>query len=140
MIPAQMNTLILLVDDDPVVNFLHRKMLQKRFPHTEIEVFENPERALEFLNTGSQCSGYCHILLLLDINMPEIDGWQFLEEAREMKCHSKLVVFMLTSSVAEEDMEHCRNYEAVKGYITKPLNLEKMDEICEHPAVEAILM
>lgn len=118
-----MSSLVLLVDDDPVVNFLHQRMMTRYCTPAQIKIFVDGKQALDFLMAEHQ--NYDSILVLLDINMPEMNGWEFLDIVSQSDMREKLVVFMLSSSVAEEDVRKSERYDLVEGYLIKPLSQEK---------------
>jgi CheY-like chemotaxis protein len=89
----------------------------------ETIAYAKPREALEHLKEGEVNPDVC----LLDINMPIISGFDFLEE---MKKHNiDLPVYMLTSSINTEDVRRSKAFKNVRGFITKPLTLETVDKI-----------
>lgn len=114
------------VDDDPVVNFVHQRMVQKYILAKEPAVFEDGRTGLDYLYAHED--DYERFLVLLDINMPEMNGWEFLDELKDKEqLAEKLDIFILTSSVANKDAVRAGEYALVKDYITKPLN----EQACE---------
>lgn len=109
----------MLVDDDRTSNFLNKKILNNVFPETEILDFISSEQALAYLKSGNTVD-----IVLLDINMPEIDGWQFIETTRAENINNYKSIVLLTSSIDESDMEKARTYKEIKGFISKPLKID----------------
>lgn len=105
---------IVLIDDDPISTFVTEKLISKniRIPH-QIYKYDNAVNALKELENINP--NY----LFLDLNMPEMTGWDFLEEFDPGK--SKPEVYILSSSVDERDIDKARNYSLVKKYLSKPL-------------------
>lgn len=112
---------ILLVDDDPVTNFLNTMVVNQFCNKATIEVLEN---ALNVLEVYEQ---FKPDLIFLDINMPLIDGWAVLQLFKENNIAP--VVFMLSSSISKIDKERAFEYPFVQGFISKPLTKKIMDEL-----------
>lgn len=119
----RMELKVLIIDDDPIVVFLHKKIVQK------CELSAEP---LSFLN-GKQCLGFFqgeaketeNHLLLLDINMPVMDGWEFLEAIRQTTFGDKILVVLTTSSVDSNDRKRAGDYAQIFEFLEKPLTMEK---------------
>ncbi|HLW18964.1 MAG TPA: response regulator [Cyclobacteriaceae bacterium] len=110
---------IVFVDDDKVQHMINKRILLKVDPNLTLIFFENPTMALEWLSSNKAD------ILLLDINMPEMRGWELLD-ALERKGIS-IEVKMLTSSMAPEDLEESKNYHMVSGFLNKPLKEEEVE-------------
>jgi len=110
---------IMLIDDDPMTNMIHRAIIKRLDPHIEVWTYLQAEEALEYLKAHS--CGWPEIIFL-DINMPVMNGWQFLEAYSELEGQAHL--FMLTSSIDPKDMTRSQQYPVVKGFISKPLTIE----------------
>jgi CheY-like chemotaxis protein len=114
---------ILLLDDSEPDNVYHEIVLRRAGFDGDLQIFDRAELALRYLQElpdGPVC------LVLLDINMPGMDGWQFIEAAGPLLAgKATIVLVMLTSSPAREDRERALGCVPVQGYVTKPLNLEK---------------
>lgn len=124
---------ILLIDDDAVSNFLNEMTLQDLNLSDQVHVSENGEEALNFIFehcTNGKSPENCPDLIFLDINMPVMDGFQFLEEFEKIPFfHKKPVkIVMLTSSNANQDLERAKKFN-VEGYIVKPLCAEKLEAL-----------
>ncbi len=92
---------------------------------TEIRIEQQASEALEFLSNSTHNKSSLPEIILLDINMPLMDGFEFLKEFEKLDNDIKLKckIFMLTSSNNEQDKERAFKSEYVIGYILKPLNL-----------------
>ena len=119
---------ILLIDDDVNTNFYNRILFEQAKVCDEILEFQNAEEGLEFLKKENEVS-----LILLDINMPIMNGWQFLEAYEQLNKKQKeaIIVVMLTSSINMDDQEKAAKYDSVKKFIRKPISPELINEIME---------
>ncbi len=122
---------ILLVDDDNDCNFFHKKFLQEMNCTDSIHVATNGAEALEFLKTRSE--NEIPDIILLDINMPKINGWEFLEayEKLPLQFKAKIVVIMLTTSLNPDDRIKAATFPSIKGFKEKYLDEEMVLQILE---------
>src|SRR5690606_38258261 len=113
---------ILLVDDDYVNNFVTERLLRKSGIAIEIKAVRNGEEALTYL---TEEINYCPDLILLDINMPEMDGINFLKNFKKMVLDKSIRIILLTSSVNPKDKEllHHLGYDDI---MLKPFTSEKL--------------
>jgi len=120
--------LIYLVDDFDMVNFLHRILLRQLDMEERIKVFTDPEKALRDLRTHS--GEDLRILILLDINMPEMSGFEFLDHMVAGFFPHNIDVVVVTSSLSGSDRALADRYpQYVRDFVTKPLQLEKLGDI-----------
>jgi len=120
---------VLLIDDDDVTNFLNRKVIEYAGIADHIEVKLNGREALEFIsNKGDAKNSY---LILLDINMPVMDGWEFIEAYQEKAIHAKgkANIVMLTTSFNPDDHKRAGDTPLIASYENKPLTVELLDGI-----------
>lgn len=115
-----MNMDIVIIDDDAVVLFLHKILVQKSELPPSVHDFDNAAHALDFVS-ANQSSPH-PLLIFLDINMPGISGWDFLERLDELVCQENIYVVMVTSSINQSDREKARAYPRVISYLEKPLS------------------
>lgn len=125
--------LILLVEDDDLVNFYNEFLLKDQGFTKEIAITENGQEALDYL---AKCdageSGYKYPdLILLDINMPVMNGFEFMEkyEVREKERRAKALVVMLTTSMHPSDKARAEEFESIHDYLYKPLLSESLAPI-----------
>ena len=120
---------ILLIDDDTVIDFLHKKLLIKAGIIDPIITLYNGKEAIdELLKLNNQLNENDTILALLDINMPVLDGWGFLEELAEINSSLKfkLELFMVSSSSNPDDIIKSKGNPYVTDYLNKPLTSENI--------------
>lgn len=122
---------ILLVDDDDVTNFLSREMLRLYMSSPKIDIALNGQEAVDYLLARASDPDSLPNLILLDINMPIMDGWDFLAEFDKIKRpgFEKINIIMFTSSVYYEDIDRARTYASVQNIYSKPLDEQKIKEI-----------
>jgi DNA-binding response OmpR family regulator len=112
---------IVLIDDDPVINFITKNILNSTFENINCIEFTNSTQGLDFI-LNNQID-----ILFLDINMPILSGWDILDKLVEEK--REMNVFMLTSSISEKDLKMSLNYKNIKHFIHKPLSQELAKEL-----------
>ena len=125
---------ILLIDDDPATNFLHKLIIKKQGVAKQIICLQNAEVALEYLEDNAKKGLHYPELILLDINMPGMDGWEFIEVYNEMvkdEEHGKIVI-MLTTSADPMDVIKAENENIISEFMNKPLSAEDIQRIVEH--------
>ncbi|MCU0446237.1 MAG: response regulator [Microscillaceae bacterium] len=115
---------ILLVDDDPINNLITKRKLIKAKPDIALNIVESASEALAYLQNPEKNRPQ---LILLDINMPDVDGWQFLQEFNRMDMPIKIIIY--TSSIDEYDYEKSKDYSQIQDYIVKPLDEDKVNRI-----------
>ena len=118
---------VLIVDDDYASNYLTEIILIDLNIATHINITRNGREALNFVKENcSSKTAYCPELILLDINMPIMDGFEFLEEFEKLPYiqSNPIPVLLLTTSTNLKDVEKAKKFN-VAGYIEKPLTEEK---------------
>ena len=115
---------IVLIDDDQTTNALNKLIIERSKLVDEIVLFAQAEEALKFLDTDE---GRERSLILLDINMPIMDGWEFVSEYGKLNGGvRKDYIVMLTSSIDPSDMSKAENLTTISEYKTKPLSFEML--------------
>lgn len=118
---------VVIVDDDSVVLFLHNLLIEKSILPSAEGSFKNGKEALDYIShDGVHQTPY---LVLLDINMPVMNGWDFLEAIQKTDFKDNVYVAMVTSSINSNDVEHARQYPQVIDYLEKPLCKESCEEL-----------
>ena len=127
---------ILLVDDDPTSMYLVQSILEDMQIVRQVATAANGKEALDFIETHCLASesiktiitsAFCPELILLDINMPLMDGFEFLEACKDKHCFkgNQVKVVMLSSSSSMKDLQKAKTY-GVTHYLVKPLTKEKL--------------
>ena len=121
---------VLLVDDNEADNYLHKRIISKSGLCKRIVVCMDGQEALEFLTTKDKDHYSKPDLILLDINMPRVDGWTFLKRYKELKEeHSAVVIMMLTTSLNPRDEQKAASIKEITEFYPKPLTFEMWHEI-----------
>jgi CheY-like chemotaxis protein len=116
-------THVLLVDDDEASNFLTKILLEKLGAAEKIEVVLNGQQALTYMQTQGVTPA-CPDLILLDINMPIMNGFEFLEHLGEVSLSKTPRIVLLTSSISPRDADQARSFRV--EMINKPVTLDKL--------------
>jgi two-component SAPR family response regulator len=119
-------TEILVIDDDPGVIFLHKIIIRESGLCKEPKSFEEAKEALEFIL--SDVENKMNFLIFLDINMPYMNGWDFLEKLSPNVKQENVKVIMVTSSLSYADREKAKSFKLVYDFLEKPL----IESQCQH--------
>ena len=125
--------ILLLVDDDDTTNFLNTMLLQDFHPGVQVHTAGNGQAGLDLLRTYCQPSAphtHCPTLVFLDINMPVLDGFGFLEAFQRLPAAEQqgVVIVMLTTSVNPRDLARLKGLP-IAGFLSKPLNEKKLNQV-----------
>lgn len=118
---------VLVVDDDPVFKLIARKLFERSGDFFEVTFAENGLEAIELLRaTIDEKLKSIPDIILLDIEMPIMNGWGFMEEFVKLpeEATQDISVYTVSSSIAQEDKNRTASYPQIKAYITKPLTVD----------------
>lgn len=123
--------LILLVDDDDTTNYLNERLLKEMQVAKQILVLKNGREAIDYLNKAKSALENSPDLIFLDIKMPVMDGFSFLDEyhSRGFDAGDYVIIMMLTSSASFYDLERLKKYNKVKKHFSKALTKHDVQEI-----------
>jgi len=129
---------VLLIDDDLGTNFINHMLIKKAGITDHIETVLNGKEALDFITNKGKYEKAGNVfpqpmLTLLDINMPVMDGWEFLDAYHKLEEHQKgkIVIIMLTTSLNPDDVTRAEEISDVSGFKNKPLTMETIDDIMQ---------
>ena len=126
---------VLLIDDDEPTNFYTQLIIEESGCADHIQVAQGGREALSYLSMTQQQNGEnrfpCPDLIFLDINMPAMDGWEFLDEYKKLHKdrQGKIIVVMLTTSLNPDDKAKAHEMPEIAGFESKPLTEEKLNKI-----------
>ncbi|MEP3482561.1 MAG: response regulator [Fuerstiella sp.] len=125
--------LAVLVDDDSMDNFLHQRVLQKSGLVEQVVVFDHVEEALEFVSAESNQID----LIFVDINMPRMDGYAFLDafQLRKPPSESTPLIVLLSTSISADDIQRTKQYNIDIRTEQKPLSTASLKRICDNRGV-----
>jgi len=129
---------IILVDDDDITNYLHKRLITKSNLDVQIKVNSNSEDALIYLKKISQeqmndineNKAPRPGIIFLDINMPLMDGWEFIDEYKKLPedIKSNIIITMLTTSVNPDDEKMANSIPEINYFLQKPLTEKKLSD------------
>jgi CheY-like chemotaxis protein len=122
---------ILIIDDDEINNFIAAKLIDKIPPRARVSTCLNGQEGINYITSRLNNQKDLPDIIFLDINMPIMNGWEFLEEyaALTHQISKKIVINMLSSSVYNDDISKSKTYPTVNRFISKPLTIEKIQDL-----------
>ena len=123
----------MLVDDNPDDNFFHERVIKKTDAADVVVAMQTGRDALEYLKSKKEEGDLHPDLIFLDINMPGMNGWEFLEEYDKLdeKFKSRAIVIMLTTSENPDDKMKAKAMNIASDFRTKPLTQQMLEEIID---------
>jgi CheY-like chemotaxis protein len=124
---------ILVIDDDPLFTLLLKKTILKYELAKTISTYTNGQEAFDSLKLIINEPNILPDLILVDIEMPMMDGWEFLDEFIPLlqKASKKISIYIATSSIAEPDKMKSTTYPLIKGYLHKPIDEPMLSKIIQ---------
>jgi len=122
---------LLVIDDDDINIFIIKKIVEKTGYEAKMVAKTNGQLAIDYINELISTEQPLPQLILIDINMPILNGWEFLEAYEKLGIEENIDMYMLSSSVYENDIEKAKTYKTVKGFISKPLSIERLIALFE---------
>ncbi len=122
-----------IIDDDPINNFICKKMIEEVSREVGITTFESAYKGIEQLKNASEKSTGYPTHIMLDLNMPDYNGWQFLEDYENLQLHVKhsTQIFVVSSTILKEEIDKIKKIPFVTEFISKPLTLQTIKKLVE---------
>ena len=120
---------VLLIDDDEIVNSINQVIIKHAKFAEEVVAITGVEEAIEFLKSASK-TGSVPEVIFLDLNMPDRNGWDFMDEFNLLEIEKSKIV-MLTSSISLKDERKAKTSNDIAAFVSKPLSPEMLNDIYE---------
>ncbi|MGB3142996.1 MAG: response regulator [Maribacter sp.] len=120
-----------IIDDDPIFIYGTKRIMKEVDFAENILVYNNGEEAIEGISQISEAEEKLPEVIFLDLNMPIMNGWEFLEEFEKLPNPNlkKTIIYIISSSVDPRDLERVKNYRQVNNYILKPITPNDLETI-----------
>ncbi len=121
---------ICIIDDDPIYQLITKKIIEKSQLFSQILSYKNGKVAIDSLKAIQSAEEFPDVILL-DIDMPEMDGWAFMNELQRMDFGfgKKPAIYIASSSIANEDREKANSFPEIVGYLCKPIDRDILERI-----------
>jgi CheY-like chemotaxis protein len=123
--------IIMLIDDDKTFNMLTSMVIKRHIADANLQIYASAFSALEYIEANIGNVSALPVFIFLDIRMPQIDGFEFLEQLNsfDQKYIQNIRIAILTSSLYNDDHEKAFSYKQVKYFLEKPLIVQKLKEL-----------
>lgn len=123
---------LFFIDDDQATNVYHKIIVNRAEICEEAVFFDSAEKALEtYIELKKDPDAVLPDYIFLDINMPIMDGWQFIQEFERLHINDQQVIIMLTTSLSKSDRDKANNFGFVQGFWSKPMNVEMLNKLIQ---------
>jgi CheY-like chemotaxis protein len=120
-----------IIDDDPIFVYGTKRIMEESDFTDSFLIFTNGEEAIEGLQELSSQEGILPDVIFLDLNMPIMNGWEFLDHITLIPNNNvgKITIFIITSSIDSADVDKAKTYEQVSNYFIKPITAEDLQDV-----------
>jgi len=129
---------LFIIDDDPFQHFIMERMLTQYLTASVDQVIhsDNAGEILKFLEVNRENTDRLPDIIFLDLNMPIMDGWGFLEKYKKLqrKITKLIAIYIISSSVDPRDISRSKKYVSVKDYVFKPVTRPALEKIFDSSA------
>lgn len=127
-----------IIDDDEITMYLADRVMQKVELSGKIEKFTDGMNAIERIKFNNSINETMPDLILFDLNMPQTNGWDFIEAFSQIPISKDIPAFIFTSGITPREIERAKTYSAIKGVILKPLSIQKINKILRIMDIDVI--
>lgn len=120
-----------LIDDDEIFQFIMKNTIQEINPEIKIQFFTDGEKGIDCIKENLHSANNLPDIILLDLNMPFMDGWEFLNEYRSLESDLKkeINIYLLTSSNSAHDIDRAKEISTLSGYLVKPISRDGLKDL-----------
>lgn len=120
-----------IIDNDPMVSFYIKRLTELGALADIITIYDSPRGAVDYLLLHKTSLEHLPDIILLDIYMPEMDGWEFIQEFQKIrdKLTKNVEIHIITSSNHPKDISRAKTFVEVKSYLQKPVTLEALQDV-----------
>lgn len=120
-----------IIDDDKILSYVLQRIMGSLNFSEKIEVFENGQEAINQLADIKLNPDSLPDVILLDLNMPVMDGWQFLDEFEKIHLDKKITLYIVSSSIDARDHKKAKSYKTVSDFLIKPIGKKQIEQMIE---------
>jgi CheY-like chemotaxis protein len=122
---------LLLIDDDEMFNFLHQTIIKQIDSSVEVGIFQMSTNGLAEIQRKIRDHEILHEVMMIDIRMPEMDGFELMEELEKLPkdAFKTTKIYFVTSSIDDRDRQRAASFPLLSGYLEKPISFDKIKEI-----------
>ncbi|RFS13631.1 response regulator [Emticicia sp. C21] len=118
-----------IIDDDKILTYVLQRIMGSVDSFDKIEIFQNGKEAINHLSVVKKDPDSLPDLIILDINMPVMDGWQFLDEFEKIHLDKKITLYIVSSSIDIQDHNKAKKYKTVSDFLIKPIGKKQIEQM-----------
>jgi CheY-like chemotaxis protein len=122
---------IAIIDDDIIFHFIFSKLMENLQGVNEVLIFSDGKEAIDFINSNINNLDKLPDIIFLDINMPVMNGWQFLDRYKLLEMKKKIMIYIVSSSNNPDDIDKAKAILEVSDYLVKPIKGEQYADIID---------
>ena len=120
-----------IIDDDEIFVIVAKKIMKVGGFTDEVLNFKNGKEAITYFRENASNKAAIPELVFLDLNMPLMDGWEFLDQLEKLELTQEVKIFIFTSSIDPKDQKRSEGYQMVESFVEKPLTMQKLKTITD---------